>query len=155
MKIKLIANRKVRLDKYISDNSDLSREQINKIIEQKNCLVDGSPAIKKSQIIDIDNTIIIDTRDNIEKNNDLILNYEYIDEDIIVLNKQKNIEAVCISSYNKVNDSVDARMVNLKYINDTEWIFFSNYNSKKAKQFIENSSISGLFFWNEVFSINI
>ncbi len=65
-------------------------------------------------------------------------------------NKQKNIEAVCISSYNKVNDSVDARMVNLKYINDTEWIFFSNYNSKKAKQFIENSSISGLFFWNEV-----
>ena len=76
---------KVRLDKYISDNSDLSREQINKIIEQKNCLVDGRPAIKKSQIIDIDNTIIIDTRDNIEKNNDLILNYEYIDEDIICL----------------------------------------------------------------------
>ena len=84
MKIKLVANRKVRLDKYISDNSDLSREQINKIIEQKNCLVDGSPALKKSQMIDIDNTIIIDTKDNLEQNNDLTLDYEYIDEDIIV-----------------------------------------------------------------------
>ena len=50
MKIKLVANRKVRLDKYISDNSDLSREQINKIIDQKNCLVDGSPALKLSLI---------------------------------------------------------------------------------------------------------
>ena len=90
MKIKLVANRKVRLDKYISDNSDLSREQINKIIDQKNCLVDGSPALKKSQMIDIDNTIIIDTKDNLEQNNDLNLDYEYFDEDIIVLNKQKN-----------------------------------------------------------------
>ena len=71
MKIKLIANRKVRLDKYISDNSDLSREQINKIIEQKNCLVDGSPAIKKSQIIDIDNTIIIDTMPYMRKYEEL------------------------------------------------------------------------------------
>ena len=94
MKIKLVANRKVRLDKYISDNSDLSREQINKIIEQKNCLVDGSPALKKSQMIDIDNTIIIDTKDNLEQNNDLTLDYEYIDEDIIVLNKQSGTKTI-------------------------------------------------------------
>ena len=61
MKIKLVSNQKTRLDKFISENSDLSREQINKIIEANKCFVDGIIAKKKSQIINSRNEIILDT----------------------------------------------------------------------------------------------
>ena len=45
---------------------------------------------------------------------------------------QKNIEAVCISSFNHITEEVQSRYVNLKYINNNEWIFFSNYESPKS-----------------------
>ena len=49
-----------------------------------------------------------------------------------VIKKQKHIEAIAISSFdNKVN-SPDSRFVNLKYVINDEWIFFSNYESPKA-----------------------
>ncbi len=63
---------------------------------------------------------------------------------------QNNIEAVIISSYNNVTKEVDARLVNLKYIINDEWIFFSNYNSPKAKQFYNNDKISSIFFWPNI-----
>jgi pyridoxamine 5'-phosphate oxidase len=42
---------------------------------------------------------------------------------------------------------VEARYVNLKYIFGNEWVFFTNYNSPKAKQFNEHSQISAVFYW--------
>ena len=63
------------------------------------------------------------------------------------LNKEKNIEAVAVSSYNKDKQEVDSRFVNLKYIKDTEWIFFSNYESQKAKDFQTHNQVSAVFFW--------
>ena len=62
---------------------------------------------------------------------------------------QKNIEAVSISSYNKDKNEVDSRYVNLKIIEQNNFIFFSNYNSKKAKQFELNRNIA-VYFWNEI-----
>ena len=47
-------------------------------------------------------------------------------------------------------NSPDSRFVNLKYVINDEWIFFSNYESPKAEQFFENSNISCLFFWEEI-----
>ena len=41
---------------------------------------------------------------------------------------QKNIEAISISSYNKEMSEVDSRYVNLKFILNDEFIFFSNYH---------------------------
>ena len=38
--------------------------------------------------------------------------------------KQKNIEAISISSYSSDNEEVNARYVNLKFIKDREFIFF-------------------------------
>jgi pyridoxamine 5'-phosphate oxidase len=66
--------------------------------------------------------------------------------------KQPNIEAIAISSLNKNKNKneVDSRMVNLKYIINNEWIFFSNYNSKKAKQFIEHNQISAILYWPSI-----
>ena len=61
---------------------------------------------------------------------------------------QKAIEAVAVSNFNSEEKMVDSRFVNLKYIKDNEWIFFSNYNSPKSKALIEpNNRISVLFYW--------
>ena len=63
--------------------------------------------------------------------------------------KQKNIEAIAISSFNPKTDEVESRFVNLKYIKDDQWIFFSNYNSNKAEDFAGHNQITGLFFWHQ------
>tara|TARA_B100001093_G_scaffold420282_1_gene412155 strand:+ start:31076 stop:31666 length:591 start_codon:yes stop_codon:yes gene_type:complete len=64
--------------------------------------------------------------------------------------KQRNIEACAISSYDKKNNFVDSRFVNIKYIIDDSWIFFSNYNSPKSSQFESHNQISALFFWSTI-----
>lgn len=63
---------------------------------------------------------------------------------------QKNIEASAISSFAKKTNEVDSRYVNIKYVNDLSFIFFSNYNSKKANQFFGHKQVSMLFFWNSI-----
>ena len=65
---------------------------------------------------------------------------------------QKNIEAVSISSYSNQLNEVTSRFVNLKYVNNKDFIFFSNYNSPKGKDFINHDQIAVLIYWN---SINI
>lgn len=65
---------------------------------------------------------------------------------------QSNIEAISISSYNAKENEVDSRFVNIKYVDDVNFIFFSNYNSPKAQAFNTHAQISALFFWP---SINI
>ena len=65
---------------------------------------------------------------------------------------QKGIEAISISSYNKEIDEVDSRYVNLKFINNDEFIFFSNYKSPKAIAFNSHNQIAALIYWS---SINI
>jgi len=62
---------------------------------------------------------------------------------------QPNIEAICISSFDKSKNEPDSRYVNLKYIINNEWIFFSNYNSPKAIQFDSINKISASFFWHK------
>ena len=47
------------------------------------------------------------------------------------------------------NKKVSSRYVNLKYIENNKWIFFTNYNSPKAKDFSNHEQISATFFWNE------
>ncbi len=63
---------------------------------------------------------------------------------------QKNIEAISISSYNNNTAEVQSRFVNLKYINDDEWIFFSNYESPKSNDFEDHPQISALFYWQNI-----
>lgn len=63
---------------------------------------------------------------------------------------QKSIEAITISSFNKLNNEVESRYVNLKYINGVSWIFFTNYNSQKAQDFSTHDQISALFYWNSI-----
>ena len=60
---------------------------------------------------------------------------------------QKNIEACCIASYSK-DLGVNARFVNIKYIINKDFIFFTNYNSPKSKEFIFLDQITAVIYWN-------
>lgn len=70
--------------------------------------------------------------------------------DKAVEENQQNIDAVAISSYSKNFDEVNSRFVNLKYIDNKEFIFFSNYKSKKSIEFKEHNQISALIYWNSI-----
>jgi pyridoxamine 5'-phosphate oxidase len=60
---------------------------------------------------------------------------------------QKGIEALSISSFNKELNEVNSRYVNLKFITNDEFIFFSNYNSLKAASFNSHNQITALLYW--------
>jgi pyridoxamine 5'-phosphate oxidase len=60
---------------------------------------------------------------------------------------QWGIEAISISSFNKELNEVDSRYVNLKFISNDEFIFFSNYNSPKASSFNSSNQIAALLYW--------
>ena len=62
--------------------------------------------------------------------------------------KQDNIEAICISSYSSKDNEVNARYVNLKFINHKQFIFFSNYNSPKAIEFNQHEQITASIYWS-------
>ena len=63
---------------------------------------------------------------------------------------QKGIEAISISSFNKEVNEVDSRYVNLKFINNDEFIFFSNYESPKAAAFNSHNQIAALLYWSSI-----
>jgi len=63
---------------------------------------------------------------------------------------QKGIEAISISSYSKEISEVDSRYVNLKFILNDEFIFFSNYNSPKASSFNSHNQIAALVYWPSI-----
>ena len=62
----------------------------------------------------------------------------------------RGIEAISISSYNKEIAEVDSRYVNLKFISNDEFIFFSNYNSPKAVAFNSHDQIAALLYWPSI-----
>ena len=63
---------------------------------------------------------------------------------------QRGIEAISISSYNKEISEVDSRYVNLKFISNDEFIFFSNYDSPKASSFNSHNQIAALLYWPSI-----
>ena len=63
---------------------------------------------------------------------------------------QKVIEAISVSTYESKADEVDSRYVNLKFITNDEFIFFSNYNSPKASSFNSHNQIAALVYWPSI-----
>ena len=86
--------------------------------------------------------------ENIENSEPCKLFVEYYQK--ALKNNQANIEAAVISSFNKDANEVNSRFVNIKYIQDNIWTFFSNYKSTKASDFDNHSQISVLFFWSTI-----
>jgi len=63
---------------------------------------------------------------------------------------QKIIEALSISSYSNDSNEVNSRFVNLKFVKNKEFIFFSNYNSPKSREFLSHNQITAVIFWNSI-----
>ena len=63
---------------------------------------------------------------------------------------QENIEAALIASYSEKDNEVDARFVNLKFVDDKKFIFFSNYNSPKSQQFKSHNQITCVIYWSSI-----
>ena len=63
---------------------------------------------------------------------------------------QESIQAISISSYNTKTREVDSRYVNLKFIINNEFIFFSNYNSPKAAAFDSHNQLAVLLYWSSI-----
>lgn len=61
---------------------------------------------------------------------------------------QNIIEAISVASYCKSTAIVDSRYVNLKIIDNKDFIFFSNYDSPKSSQFDSHNQVSVTTFWN-------
>ncbi len=69
----------------------------------------------------------------------------------MALDKGQNaIEAISISSFNKIVNEVNSRYVNLKFVINDEFIFFSNYNSPKSSAFNSHNQIAVLIFWPSI-----
>ena len=85
---------------------------------------------------------------NINKSEPYYLFIEYYNQAVSL--NQNAIEAIAISSYDNSSDEVDSRFVNLKLINNEDWYFYSNYNSKKARDFLSHSQGSALFYWDVI-----
>ena len=63
---------------------------------------------------------------------------------------QKTPEAISISSFNPIINEVESRYVNLKYIDNDKWVFFTNYNSPKSQSFQLHNQISVIIFWESI-----
>lgn len=67
-----------------------------------------------------------------------------------VLENQKNVEAISISTFNSEKSEVDSRFVNIKLLKGAEFIFFSNYKSPKSEAFKLHPQITALFYWSAI-----
>ena len=65
-------------------------------------------------------------------------------------NKQDFIEAAAVGSFDYKHKQPEVRFVNIKQIIKDEWIFYTNYNSLKAKNFVDCNKVSLLFFWGKI-----
>jgi pyridoxamine 5'-phosphate oxidase len=70
--------------------------------------------------------------------------------DKALIAKQENIDALSISSYNKEKNEVNSRFVNLKFIKNDEFIFFSNYRSPKSIDFESHVQMAALLYWPSI-----
>ena len=68
--------------------------------------------------------------------------------DRALLANQDVIEAISVSSFCNITKMVDARFVNLKIVDDDEFIFFTNYNSPKSKQFSSHEQVAVSLYWS-------
>ena len=86
--------------------------------------------------------------ENISKTEPYLIFLEFYKK--AILNKQKNVQASAISTFDNKSLEVNARFVNIKYIIDEDWIFFSNYSSTKANEISQLRNIHALFYWDTI-----
>jgi len=89
MEIKVIENDGIRLDKFLMSNLDISRSKAQKIIDNKNIIVNGNIS-KASYVVKLDDVIeVLSMEDEIMdiEAEDIPLDIVYEDEYLLVVNK--------------------------------------------------------------------
>ncbi|MGM9834721.1 MAG: RluA family pseudouridine synthase [Bacilli bacterium] len=119
MQIKVVENSKVRIDKYLSENTDFTRSFIDRMIDDEAILVNNEPVkssykLKNNDIIDILDDYQIETSIAPTK---MKLNIVYEDSDIIVVNKPSGL-VVHPGSGNYTNTLVNGLMYYTKELSD-------------------------------------
>ena len=61
---------------------------------------------------------------------------------------QEVIDAMVIAT--SLKDKVSSRYVNLKYVKNNKLIFFSNFNSRKGHEILNNPYVSCVIYWNKI-----
>ena len=93
MEVKVIDGNNERIDKYLSNNTELSRTLISKMIEDEYILVNNKKTknnyrVKENDLITIKDNYVQER--NIEPE-EMNLNIVYEDDDIIVINKDSGV----------------------------------------------------------------
>ena len=63
---------------------------------------------------------------------------------------QQSIDAISICSFDAKKGEVNSRFVNLKIIDNQDFIFFSNYESPKSFEFESHNQISAVIYWSKI-----
>lgn len=93
MELKVRASEDSRIDKYVADNTEMTRATIQRMIENENILVNGkkvkvSYKVQEGDVIEITPEEIKESKLEAE---DIPLDIVYEDKDILVVNKQKGL----------------------------------------------------------------
>ncbi|MDE7406579.1 MAG: RluA family pseudouridine synthase [Clostridiales bacterium] len=83
-----------RLDVFLSDETDISRSHIKKLIDGGSVLIGGVPAFKAGQIVKTGDSVSFEDEAESDGNiipQDIPLDIVYEDDDIAVINKQRNL----------------------------------------------------------------
>ena len=95
MEIKLIVtelNEKERLDKYLTDNTEFTRNKIQKLMDNGNILVNNIVKKNSYKVSNNDEITIVDDEEDIDiKAENIPLDVIYEDEDLMVINKKSGM----------------------------------------------------------------
>lgn len=110
----------VRIDKYLSDNTDYSREFIGKLIKNNLVTVNGK-SVKASKMLELNDKIIINSEEY-EQDTTIVptkmdLDIVYEDDDVMVINKPSGL-VVHPGSGNYTNTLVNGLMYYTKNLSD-------------------------------------
>lgn len=118
--IELKSTEKTRIDKFISDNSDFSRNEIKEIIDTYGVFVDGVLVRKAKFMVNEGQTIVI--KEKIQREIDMIaqniaIEIAYEDDHIIIINKKSGM-VVHPAPGNKDGTLVNALLYHFKDLSD-------------------------------------
>ena len=95
MEIKLLVtdlDEKVRLDKYLADNTEFTRNKIQKLIDNNNVFVNKNVKKNSYKVSNDEEITIIDEEEDIDiKAENIPLDIIYEDDDLMVINKQSGM----------------------------------------------------------------
>lgn len=118
------SNEKIRIDKFIADNSEFSRNQIKEIIDIYGVYVDGTLVRKVKFMINEGQTVVIKEKNINEIEmiaQDIPIEIAYEDEHIIIINKKSGM-VVHPAPGNKDGTLVNALLYHFKDLSDLNGI---------------------------------